>query len=179
MVQHWNRLLRTETEASERRRMQRADRQHHRVHLHGRRAAVVIVTKFMAGAWIAILAMSLLFVLMKAIHKHYDTVAQELRSRSGPGRGCRAAQPQPRRRSGVQSHCPATLRAQPARATRPDVLEAITVSVDDAETASGAQVGRQRRVGPAQGHRVAVPRKSPGPSSITSSASPPSRSAPW
>ena len=30
---------------------------------------VVIVTKFLAGAWIAILAMSLLFVLMKAIHK--------------------------------------------------------------------------------------------------------------
>ena len=42
-------------------------------------------------------------------------------------------------------HLP-TLRALAyARATRPDVLEAITVSVDDAETrAAGAQVGGQR-----------------------------------
>jgi hypothetical protein len=88
----------------------------------------------MAGAWIAILAMSLLFVLMKAIHKHYDTVAQELRAQSGPDEDVVL----PSRNHAVvlvsNLHLP-TLRALAyARATRPDVLEAITVSVDDAET---------------------------------------------
>ena len=39
---------------------------------------VVLITKFLAGAWIAVVAMVLLFVLMKMIRKHYDTVSREL-----------------------------------------------------------------------------------------------------
>ena len=107
---------------------------------------VVVVTKFLAGAWIAILAMGVLFVIMKLIHKHYATVVAGAGGARRRGGRRRAAQPQPRHRAGVQpapaDHAGAGLR----RATRPDVLEAITVSVDDEEArAAGAQVGGQRR----------------------------------
>ncbi|OKH84625.1 DNA-binding protein [Mycobacterium sp. ST-F2] len=133
MVRHWNRLLRTETEGSERRRMQRARIVNTIGFIcTGAVLLVVIVTKFLAGAWIAILAMSLLFILMKAIHKHYDSVSRELREE--PDQDVVL----PSRNHAVvlvsNLHLP-TLRALAyARATRPDVLEAITVSVDDAET---------------------------------------------
>ncbi|MGB8404685.1 MAG: APC family permease [Mycobacterium sp.] len=135
MVRHWNRLLRTETNRAERRRMQRARIVNTVGFLcTGTVLLVVVVTKFLAGAWIAILAMGILFVLMKAIHKHYDTVARELRAQSGPDEDVVL----PSRNHAIvlvsNLHLP-TLRALAyARATRPDVLEALTVSVDDAET---------------------------------------------
>ena len=95
---------------------------------------VVLVTKFVAGAWIALFAMSLLFGIMKMIHRHYDTVSRELEQQA-------AAQQDvvlPSRNHALvlvsKLHLP-TLRALAyARATRPDVLEALTVSVDDGET---------------------------------------------
>ena len=96
---------------------------------------VVVVTKFLAGAWIAILAMVVLFVIMKLIRKHYDTVARELES-SRPPRRTRMVLPSRNHAIVLVSklHLP-TLRALAyARATRPDMLEAITVSVDDGET---------------------------------------------
>lgn len=135
MVRHWNRLLRTETERAERRRMQRSRIINTIGFLcTGAVLVVVVVTKFTAGAWIAILAMSALFVLMKAIHKHYDTVSRELRRDSAPDEDIVL----PSRNHAIvlvsNLHLP-TLRALAyARATRPDVLEALTVSVDDAET---------------------------------------------
>ena len=39
---------------------------------------IVLVTKFLLGAWIAIAAMAVFFVLMQAIQRHYDRVAAEL-----------------------------------------------------------------------------------------------------
>lgn len=135
MVRHWTRHLRTETNPAERRRMMRS-RVINTIGFicTGAVLIVVLVTKFMAGAWIAIVAMSGLFVLMKAIHRHYETVSRELASQE-------AEQGEivlPSRNHAVvlvsKLHLP-TLRALSyARATRPDVLEAITVSVDDAET---------------------------------------------
>ena len=96
---------------------------------------IVVVTKFVAGAWIAILAMGGLFVIMKLIHKHYDTVARELEEQQAAEEGGIVL---PSRNHAIvlvsKLHLP-TLRALAyARATRPDELEAITVSVDDAET---------------------------------------------
>ncbi|NMO89778.1 amino acid permease [Actinomycetospora sp. TBRC 11914] len=133
MVRHWNRLLRTETDGGERRRL-------HRVRIVSAFGAtmtgvvlvVVLVTKFAVGAWIAIVAGALAFALMLSIRKHYDRVAEEI------------AAPEvidavlPSRNHAVvlvsTVHLP-TLRAVAyARATRPDVLEAITVNVDDADT---------------------------------------------
>ncbi|TDO17412.1 amino acid/polyamine/organocation transporter (APC superfamily) [Mycobacterium sp. BK086] len=135
MVRHWTRHLRTETDPRARRHMMRS-RVINTIGFISTGAVliVVLVTKFVAGAWIAILAMTSLFVLMKAIHKHYDTVARELAEQE-------AEQGEvilPSRNHAVvlvsKLHMP-TLRALSyARATRPDVLEAITVNVDDSET---------------------------------------------
>jgi amino acid transporter len=135
MVRHWTRLLRTEADPMIRRKMMRS-RVINGIGLTctGTVLVIVVVTKFLAGAWIAILAMGGLFGLMKLIRRHYDTVSRELEEQ--------AAQDEdmvlPSRNHAIvlvsKMHLP-TLRALAyARATRPDVLEAITVSVDDGET---------------------------------------------
>jgi amino acid transporter len=134
MVRHWTRLLRNETDPAVRRTMLRS-RVVNTIGFvsTGTVLFVVLITKFLAGAWIAIVAMALLFVLMKLIRKHYDAVGLELEE---------AAEDHevvlPSRNHAVvlvsKLHLP-TLRALAyARATRPDALEAVTVSVDDAET---------------------------------------------
>ena len=135
MVRHWTRLLRTETDPTLRGKMMRS-RVVNTVGFFSTGAVllVVLVTKFLAGAWIAIVAMSFLFIVMKMIRKHYDTVNRELAQQE-------AAQGDvvlPSRNHALvlvsKLHLP-TLRALAyARATRPDTLEALTVSVDDAET---------------------------------------------
>ena len=135
MVRHWTRLLRTETDPGVRRKMMRS-RVVNTVGLlsTGTVLLIVLVTKFLAGAWIALFAMSALFIIMKLIRKHYATVNRELAEQA-------AAQHDvvlPSRNHALvlvsKLHLP-TLRALAyARATRPDSLEALTVSVDDGET---------------------------------------------
>jgi amino acid transporter len=136
MVRHWTRLLRTETDSAVRRGMMRT-RVINTVGFicTGTVLIIVVVTKFLAGAWIAILAMGALFVIMKMIHKHYDTVARELEEQAAANDG---AMMLPSRNHAVvlvsKLHLPTMRALAYARATRPDALEAITVSVDDAET---------------------------------------------
>ena len=135
MVRHWTRLLRTEDDPEERHRMVRS----RIVNTIGFIATgavliVVLITKFLAGAWIAILAMGSLFILMKAINRHYAAVSRELTAREEEQREIVL----PSRNHAVvlvsNMHLP-TLRALSyARAMRPDVLEALTVNVDDVET---------------------------------------------
>ena len=134
MVRHWTRLLRTEEDPGERRTMMRA----RIINTIGFIATgtvllIVLVTKFLAGAWIAILAMGSLFLVMKAINRHYATVSRELTPEEDereivlPSRNHAVVL--------VSNLQLPTLRALAyARATRPDVLEALTVSVDDGET---------------------------------------------
>lgn len=136
MVRHWTRLLRNETDGQIRSKMMRS-RIVNTVGLlcTGSVLVVVLITKFVAGAWIAIVAMTSLFVLMKLIRKHYDAVARELAEQEAEQDGGVVL---PSRNHAVvlvsKLHLP-TLRALSyARATRPDTLEAITVSVDDGET---------------------------------------------
>ncbi|MGB3773222.1 MAG: APC family permease [Rhodococcus sp. (in: high G+C Gram-positive bacteria)] len=132
MVRHWTRLLRTETDQGIRRSMKRS-----RVvngiglAMTGAVLVIVLVTKFLAGAWIAIVAMVAIFGMMKLIRKHYDSVATELADFEWDG-------VLPSRTHSIvlvsKLHSP-TLRALAyARATRPDTLEAITVNVDEADT---------------------------------------------
>ncbi|MBM7414779.1 MULTISPECIES: APC family permease [Nocardiaceae] len=132
MVRHWTRLLRTETDPAQRRSMMRS-----RVvngiglAMTGAVLVIVLLTKFLAGAWIAIIAMLAIFGLMKLIRKHYDSVATELADVEWDG-------VLPSRTHSIvlvsKLHSP-TLRALAyARATRPDTLEAITVNVDEADT---------------------------------------------
>jgi len=135
MVRHWTRLLATEDDPAERGKMKRA-RVINTIGFiaTGTVLLIVLVTKFLAGAWIAIVAMGSLFVLMKAINRHYSTVTKELT----PDEDERGEIVLPSRNHAVvlvsNMHLP-TLRALAyARATRPDVLEALTVNVDDVET---------------------------------------------
>ena len=135
MVRHWTRHLKTETDPAVRRQMIRSRVVNTIGFLcTGTVLLVVLVTKFLAGAWIAIVAMTALFVIMKLIHRHYAAVSRELANQESEVDDIVL----PSRNHAVELvsklHLP-TLRALAyARATRPDVLEAITVSVDDGET---------------------------------------------
>ena len=135
MVRHWNRHLRTEEDPQERRRMIRS-RTINTIGFVATGAVLIVVlaTKFLAGAWIAIVAMTALFVLMKGINRHYASVARELT----PDEEEAGSVVLPSRNHAVvlvsNMQLP-TLRALAyARATRPDALEAVTVNVDEAET---------------------------------------------
>lgn len=132
MVRHWNRLLATESEHSERMRMRRSQVVNAvGLVMTASVLVVVLVTKFTEGAWIAIAAMVTIFGLMQAIRRHYDRVAAELLPRETD-----AVLPSRNHAIVLVStlHLP-TLRALAyARATRPDVLEAVTVNVDEAST---------------------------------------------
>ncbi|KAB2363921.1 APC family permease [Actinomadura montaniterrae] len=133
MVRHWNRLLATETDPAQRRRM-RTSRAINAfgATLTGIVLVVVLLTKFLLGAYIVCIAMPLLFLLMRAIRRHYDRVAEELVP-SGEDVAL------PARNHAIvlvsKIHKP-TLRALAyARATRPSSLEAVTVAVDAEESA--------------------------------------------
>lgn len=132
MIRHWNRLLRTVRDKQARIRMIRS-RTINMVGLTltGAVLIVVLITKFLLGAYIAIIAMIVIYFLMVGIKKHYDTVARELTpSEDRPVL--------PARNHAVvlvsKVHRP-TLRAVAyAQATRPDSLTALTVNVDDHDT---------------------------------------------
>jgi hypothetical protein len=89
------------------------------------------VSKFTAGAWIAVVSMGVLFAMMLGIRKHYDKVKIELAPTDEetmlPSRVHAVVL--------VSKVHKATLRAVAyARASRPSYLEAVTVSVDENET---------------------------------------------
>jgi hypothetical protein len=92
---------------------------------------VVLITKFLLGAWIAIAAMLVIYLTMLGIRRHYDTVSVELdASEEDPVL--------PSRNHAVvlvsKVHKP-TLRAIAyAQATRPDTLTGLTVNVDETDT---------------------------------------------
>lgn len=133
MIRHWKRHLRTERDPQARARMKRS-RAINMVGfaMTGTVLVVVILTKFTHGAYLAAIAMGVLFLLMKGIRRHYENVSKELRvdpeeSRVLPSRV----------RSIVlvsNLHKPVLRALAFARATRPDSLVALTVNVDDNET---------------------------------------------
>ena len=135
MIRHWNRLLRAGPDKAAAARMKRS-RAVNAVGLTMTATVLVIVliTKFVKGAWIAIAAMAAIYLVMTAIRRHYDRVAQELRD-------AELAQDTitlPSRNHAIvlvsKLHLPTRRALAYARATRPDVLEAVTVNVDDADT---------------------------------------------
>ncbi|UGT63437.1 APC family permease [Nocardia asteroides] len=132
MLRHWTRLLRTETDAEHRRRMKRS-RVINAIGLTatGTVLVIVLMTKFFAGAYIAIFLMVAIFVVMKLIRKHYDSVARELAETEWDG-------VLPSRAHAIvlvsTLHLPTRRALAFARAMRPDTLEAVTVNVDDADT---------------------------------------------
>ena len=134
MIRHWTGKLRTERHKEARRRMQRS-----RIinslgfGMTALVLLIVIVTKFRHGAWIALLAMAVLYIIMFSIRVHYDTVARELALKEGE-QGLAL----PSRVNAVilisQVHRPALRAIAYARASRPSTLNAITVDVDPEDT---------------------------------------------
>jgi amino acid transporter len=135
MVRHWTRHLAVERNPQARAHMVRS-----RVinavgaAMSGLVLLVVLATKFIHGAGYAVAAMAVLFVIMMRIRRHYDHVRDELAVSEGDTKH----QMLPSRVHAIvlvaKIHKP-TLRALSyARATRPSILEALTVDVDPEET---------------------------------------------
>jgi amino acid transporter len=143
MVRHWNRLLRTATGRT-------AAAMHRSRAINGIGAmltalvlVVVLITKFTHGAYIVCIAMPILFVMMRAVRRHYDRVAAELLPTDEPIT-------LPSRIHGVvlvsKLHTP-TLRALAfARATRPSTLTALTVRPSEADTEALQQEWAERDI---------------------------------
>ena len=129
MVRHWRTELATTTNRNRRAAVRRSQL------INGVGAAVtalvlvlVVVYKFLGGAYLAIGAMVVLFLLMRGIRRHYDAVSVELVPKP-------AGDILPSRNHAIvlvsQLHAP-TLRALAyAKATRPSDLIALTVAVDE------------------------------------------------
>jgi amino acid transporter len=134
MIKHWTRELRTEPDPKRRTHMRRS-----RVinsigfGMTGTVLLIVLATKFTHGAWIAILAMILVFIVMQSIRKHYDSVRDEL----ALGDDVASARALPSRVHAIvlisHLHRPTMRAIAYARASRPQVLEAVTVGVDPEE----------------------------------------------
>ncbi len=128
MIRHWTRHLQTEQNPAERYRMFRS-----RVintfglGMTATVLVIVLITKFLAGAWITILAMAAFFTIMTSIRSHYDRVARELEiAESDPFL--------PTRVHAIvlvsKLHKPTMRALAYAKATRPNLLEAVYVAVD-------------------------------------------------
>ncbi|MFC7450466.1 APC family permease [Rhodococcus daqingensis] len=129
MVRHWNQLLATAPDRQEARRI----RSRRAINgagcvLTGMVLIIVTVTKFTQGAYLVVIAMPILFFLMKAVQRHYDRVAVELvvdeDSFTLPSQVHAIVLVS-------QLHKPAARALAYARATRPSDLEAVTVQSDD------------------------------------------------
>jgi len=131
MVRHWNRALAVERDLQRRRQMHRSRIINAVGALFtGLVLVIVLATKFTHGAYLVVIAIPVLYLLMRAIRRHYDRTAAELKPEPGgivlPAR-IHAIVPV------SQLHRP-TLRALAyARATRPDTLTAVTVATTPEE----------------------------------------------
>ncbi|GAA4863710.1 APC family permease [Saccharopolyspora rosea] len=132
MIRHWNRKLRAETDPAARRRMRRSQLINSiGLVMTASVLVIVLITKFTQGAWIAITAMAAIYLLMTAIHRHYDRVTAELERQEAD-----AVLPSRNHALVLVSklHLPTMRAIAYARATRPDELEGVTVNVDDEDT---------------------------------------------
>ncbi len=131
MIRHWTRHLKDETDPAERRRMMRS----RMINAFGLTMTavvlvIVLVTKFLEGAWIAILAMGTFFMIMKSIRRHYDDVGEELEIED-------MDQVLPTRVHAIvlvsKLHKPTMRALAYAKASRPNVLEGVMVATEPAE----------------------------------------------
>jgi amino acid transporter len=144
MIRHWTRHLKGDITPGDRRRMLRS----RAINTFGLGMTavvlcIVLATKFLAGAYLAIIAMAVLFFLMRAIRHHYDLVGRELAAAEDD-----AALPSRIHAVILVSkvHKP-TLRAVAyARAGRPNTVEAVTVDVDPESTAAVLEAWDEARI---------------------------------
>jgi amino acid transporter len=144
MVRHWNRELANATMPAERRRIRRS----REINALGAVMTavvlvVVLVTKFTHGAYLVVIAIPVLYVLMRGIHQHYDRVRTELVPDDED-------EILPSRVHAIvlvsTLHKPSQRAIAFARATRPDTLTAITVNVDDTDTRELQRQWEQRQI---------------------------------
>jgi amino acid transporter len=135
MIRHWNRNLPLTHDPAVRRQMLRS----RVINSIGAVVtalvlAIVLISKFLEGAWIAVVSMLILYALMGAIWKHYAHVRDELYA------DVDTETTLPARVHAVvllsKLHRPALRAIAYARATRPSVLEVVTVNVEPDETAA-------------------------------------------
>jgi amino acid transporter len=136
MVRHWNQELATEHDPVVRRR-------HHSTRVINALGAcvtglvlvIVLITKFTEGAWLAVLAATVLWLMMRGIRRHYDATSAELAVEDP-----HAELVSPSRVLAIvlvsRLHKPTMRALAYARASHPDRLEALTVSVDRDEVAA-------------------------------------------
>ncbi|MGV8845511.1 APC family permease [Tessaracoccus sp.] len=134
MMRHWTKALATETDRVARRRMQRS-RLINTVGagLTGLVLIVVLISKFVHGAWLALVAMAVMYLMMTLIRKHYESVSREVELREDSDRAL------PSRVRGVvlvqQVNLPTAKAVAFARASRNTSLVGVLVAIDEVETA--------------------------------------------
>ncbi|UYB39022.1 APC family permease [Streptomyces sp. Je 1-4] len=130
MVRHWRTVLAAPGLPSRERARHRRSQAINAVGavLTGVVLVIVLITKFLHGAWIVVIAMPLLFLGMRGIHQHYGRLGRELavapdaRPWEPAGNHVRVL---------VNSlHAPTLKALGYARAMRPTSLEALTVAVE-------------------------------------------------
>ncbi|MGW4898020.1 APC family permease [Kitasatospora sp. NPDC004240] len=135
MIRHWTRELRTETDPARRRHMQRSRAINTFGLVMTMAVLIVVLATKISHAWIAIAAMVVLFVMMKAIRRHYDRVSAELVAAEEPDDVVL-----PTRVHAIvlvsKLHKPALRALAYARLARAHTLEAVTVNVDPSDTAA-------------------------------------------
>ena len=148
MVRHWLTLIARTRPNSERHRIRRA------LAINALGAAttalvlvIVLITKFLSGAWITLVAISTIYGVMVSIRRHYDRVAREIAANEDD-------LVLPSRVHAIvlvsKVHLPTMRALAYARATRPDILEAVTVNCDVISYAKGAPVLKQLVAGVGQ-----------------------------
>jgi amino acid transporter len=144
MIRHWTRHLGTETDPVVRRRMMRS----RAINTFGLGLTavvlvIVLVTKFLLGAWITILAMGAFYAIMLGISKHYDKVTSELLVEEDD-------QVLPTRVHAIvlvsKVHKPTMRAVAYAKAARPNVLEAVMVDTDPKVTGRVLEDWDARRI---------------------------------
>ncbi|MFB9369313.1 APC family permease [Kitasatospora sp. NPDC001664] len=133
MIRHWTRLLRVEKDPKKRSHMQRSRAINAFGLVMTMAVLIVVLATKISHAWIAIAAMVVLFVMMKAIRRHYDRVSRELVAAEVPDDVVL-----PTRVHAIvlvsKLHKPALRALAYARLARSHTLEAVTVNVDPKDT---------------------------------------------
>ncbi len=144
MIRHWTRHLKTTTDPQERRLMMRS----RAINTFGLGMTavvlvIVVITKFLAGAWITILAMGAFYAIMDGISRHYEKVATELLVADED-------QILPTRVHAIvlvsKVHKPTMRAVAYAKAARPNLLEAVMVDTDPRVTARVMEEWDDRRI---------------------------------
>ncbi len=145
MVIHWNRALTLVKDENEKKTIYRS----RLINLTGLTFTgtvllIVVTTKFTQGAWIIVLAIPILMAIMLFIRAHYDSINRELALSEDE------VQTFPSRIHAIvlvsKVHKPTLRAVYYARATRPNVIEAVTVNVSESETIELQKTWQERQI---------------------------------